>query len=513
MKIKFLPFLFILSLLFACVAEDKTYQPEFHYTVSLDDASNQNFGMIFTVKGMDQDTIVLKLPQWTPGYYQLMDFTSDLSQLKVKDENGEELKAIFSEPNAWTVTDTKNKVLTITYSIKADRKFVAQSFIDSTHAYIVPTNNFLYIDGYLNQPVTIDVAGMETCGFSDLITGLTKTGDSTWSAPDFDILYDSPLLAGKLDRLPVFEVGGIKHQFGGFQLGDFNREELNSNLEKVVEAATTLMGDIPYGDYHFIAIGPGFGGIEHLNNTTISFDGNKIQTEAEMKDVMSFIAHEYFHHYNVKRIRPYELGPFDYDGINRTAQLWISEGLTVYYEYMLTRIAGITNEEDLISSFEHHINHVENNEGRLKQSLVQSSYNTWEDGPFGVQGKTISYYQKGPLVGLLLDLSIRQATQNQQSLDDVMRYLYQQYYQQEQRGFTDAEFQQVCENIAGSLLTDIFEYVHTTRELDYNQYLQYAGLDLVKTMDRNTGKIQYSIQKLNNINALQQDILKSWLRE
>nr|WP_321406405.1 hypothetical protein [uncultured Carboxylicivirga sp.] len=117
------------------------------------------------------------------------------------------------------------------------------------------------------------------------------------------------------------------------------------------------------------------------------------------------------------------------------------------------------------------------------------------------------------MVGLLLDLSIRQATQNQQSLDDVMRYLYQQFYQQEQRGFTDAEFQQVCENIAGTLLTDVFEYVHTTRKVDYNQYLQYAGLDLVKTMDRNTGRIQYSIQKLNNVNALQQDILKSWLRE
>ncbi|MBS2098351.1 M61 family metallopeptidase [Carboxylicivirga linearis] len=513
MKTRLLLFLLVFLSLSACVESTQTQQPDLYYEVSLDKANDQIFGMTFTVIGIQQDSVILKLPQWTPGYYQLMDFTSDLSNLKITDQTGLVMDATFMAPNAWMVTNTLNKDLIITYDIKADRKFVAQSFIDSTHAYLVPTNNFLYIDGYLNQPLTVEISGMEESGYSDIITGLEQLQPYTFTAPDFDILYDSPILAGPLERLPEFEVGGISHQFAGYLLGDFNREEFNKQLKKVVEAATTLMGDIPYNNYTFLAIGPGFGGIEHLNNTTISFDGNKLKSTGEIKDVMSFIAHEYFHHYNVKRIRPYELGPFNYDGINRTTQLWISEGLTVYYEYMLTRMADITSEEDLIRSFEHHINHVENNMGRFKQSLVQSSYNTWEDGPFGVEGKTISYYQKGPLVGLLLDLSIRQATQNQQSLDDVMRFLYQHYYLQKQRGFTDAEFQQACESIAGTLLTDVFDYVHTKQELDYNHYLHYAGLDLVKIMDRNTGQIQFRIEKLTVTNALQQDILKSWLRE
>ena len=231
-----------------------------------------------------------------------------------------------------------------------------------------------------------------------------------------------------------------------------------------------------------------------------------------MKDMMSFIAHEYFHHFNVKRIRPFELGPFNYDEGNRTSQLWISEGLTVYYEYIITRMAGITSEDDLIASFAKHINHVENNAGRQKQSLVQSSYNTWEDGPFGIDGETISYYQKGPLVGLILDLSIRKATQNRKSLDDVMRYLYNHYYLELNRGFTDAEFQQVCEQIAGSLLTDVFEYVHTTKQLEYNTYLKYGGLELVQSYDSKKGQKNYSIQRSRQPDDLQKKILNAWLR-
>nr|WP_319400956.1 hypothetical protein [uncultured Carboxylicivirga sp.] len=513
MNSKLLPFLFVLLLLSACSAKQTVEKPNFSYLVSLEKAGSHTFEMTLSVNGIQQDSIVLKLPQWTPGYYQLMDFTSDLNQIKVIDDAGNEYKTVFTKPNAWVISHTRNRNLTINYEIKADRKFVAQSFVDSTHAYLVPTNNFLYVDGFLNEPVSVLFEGVKEAGFTDVVTGLEQLDQYSYLASDFDVLYDCPILIGPLERLPQFEVGGIKHQFAGYQLGDFNRESFNNDLKKMVEAATSLMGDIPYRDYHFIAIGAGFGGIEHLNNTTISFDGNKIQTDSDVKGMMSFIAHEYFHHYNVKRIRPYELGPFNYDGVNRTSQLWISEGLTVYYEYVITRMAGITTGDDMIASFEEHINHVENNRGRLKQTLVQSSYNTWEDGPFGVEGKTISYYQKGPLVGLLLDLSIREATQNQQSLDDVMRYLYQHYYQQEQRGFTDAEFQNACETIAGTLLTDVFEYVHTTRELDYNHYLHYAGLDLVKTMDRNTGQIQCRIEKLTDINALQQDILKAWLRE
>ena len=236
--------------------------------------------------------------------------------------------------------------------------------------------------------------------------------------------------------------------------------------------------------------------------------------------MMNFIAHEYFHHYNVKRIRPVELGPFDYDRGNRTNLLWISEGLTVYYEYLMVKRAGLTSPTTLFSNFESNLNAVENNPGRFYQSLQQASYSTWSDGPFGTQGnepgKSISYYDKGPLVGMLLDFEIRNATQNKKSLDDVMRTLYRKYYKEEQRGFTEAEFQAACEQVAGISLTGVLEYVYTTKEIDYAKYLAYAGLKIEKQSIESKGKAntqKFTISRIENPTPLQTAILKSWMGE
>ena len=178
------------------------------------------------------------------------------------------------------------------------------------------------------------------------------------------------------------------------------------------------------------------------------------------------------------------------------------------------------DSQTLFSQFDENINAVENNPGRLYQSLAQASYNTWNDGPFGTQGvepgKSISYYDKGPVVGLFLDLEIRNATNNKKSLDDVMRLLYWKYYKQEQRGFTEAEFQQACEQVAGIPLTSLFEYVYTTKELDYAKYLGYVGLKIDKQTDdpSDSKKTQKRmISRIEYPTPLQAAILNSWLGE
>jgi predicted metalloprotease with PDZ domain len=332
------------------------------------------------------------------------------------------------------------------------------------------------------------------------------------------MLYDCPILFGNLDELPSFKVRGIEHRFVGYKMGDFNRHQFMGNLEKVVAAAVNIIGEIPFRQYTFIGIGPGRGGIEHLNNTTISFDGSQLTSPEAMNRMLNFLAHEYFHHYNVKRIRPLELGPFDYDKGSKTNLLWVSEGLTVYYEYLIVKRAGLANEQTFFANFEQNINALENNPGRAFQSLKQASYETWSDGPFGTQGKeankSISYYDKGPVVGLLLDLTIRNATQNKKSLDDVMRLLYQRYYKELGRGFTDGEFEQACENVAGISLSSLFEYVYTTRELDYNKYLAYAGLRIeVEETPSDKLKRKFTLHRLKETTTLQSAIFKSWIGE
>lgn len=492
--------------------------PVFQYLISIPQPENNSYNVQLKISNINLENIQLKMPKWMPGYYQIMNYANTIENFSIKDITEKSIPFEKINDNTWSINNIKNQLITINYTIKTSKQFVADSFVDMEHAYLIPENTFLYVDGFLNSPVSVEI--INPTQWNDIATGLIEINKNSnlFYAPNFDILYDCPILIGNLEELPAFKVRDINHRFIGYKIGDFDKELFMENLEKIVESAVDIIGDIPYKNYSFIAIGPGRGGIEHLNNTTISFDGNNLKTAASIHKIMNFLAHEYFHHYNVKRIRPFELGPFDYDKGSKTNLLWVSEGLSVYYEYLIVKRAGLINLETLFSHFNTNLNKVENNPGRFHQSLVQASYNTWKDGPFGTlgdePGKTISYYDKGPIVGLLLDFGIRNATKNTKSLDDVMKMLYWEYYKTKQRGFTDAEFQQVCENIAGTPLTELFEYVYTTKELNYEKYLGYAGLKIDKQvieLKDKTNSQKLVISQIENPNTLQKEILKSWL--
>jgi len=508
-------FIFLLFSAMSNTAIAQTAKPVLQYVVSIPNPASHYYHVEFNCSRWGQNTINVKMPKWMPGYYQIMNYAKSVENFSAQDNSKKSIPVKNLNENTWQVTVTKNRPFNISYDVKADRQFVANNYLDSSRGYIVPNGLFLYIDEHLNLPVSVKLIANKK--WSKVATGLAPVAGkpNEFTAPDFDILYDCPILMGNLEELPSFKVKGIEHRFIGYKLGDFDRTQFMDNLKKVVEAAVAVIGDIPYRQYTFIGIGPGQGGIEHLNNTTVSFDGKGLHTADGMNRMMNFLAHEYFHHYNVKRIRPFELGPFDYDKENKTNLLWVSEGLSVYYEYLIVKRAGIISEQALFTNFESSINAFENNPGRLFQSLTQASYETWSDGPFGKQGgdakKSISYYDKGPVVGLVLDFAIRQATQSKKSLDDVMQLLYWQYYKKLQRGFTDAEFQQACEMAAGISLSKEFEYVFTTKEFDYNTYLAYAGLKIDVQTDTEKGKKGFSIKRIEQPDELQSAILHSWL--
>jgi predicted metalloprotease with PDZ domain len=493
---------------------EKKATPVMHYSISMPEPENHLFHVELVCKIMDMDTIDFKIPGWMPGYYQMMNYSSGIKNFSVHSQRGSVIPFERSDSSTWRIVRRGNDPVRITYDVYSDKRFVAQNFLDTTHAYIVPAATFMYIDKRTNLTVNVTVTPYNS--WNNITTGLEKsigTGNE-FTAPDFDILYDCPILIGNLDELPSFTVNGIVHRFIAYKPGTFDRNVFISSLEKTVRAGIDLIGDISYKEYTFIGIGPGYGGIEHLNNTTVSFNGNGLEKPGAMVRMLKFLGHEYFHNYNVKRIRPYELGPFDYDRENRTNLLWVSEGLSVYYEYLMVRRAGLMSNEELLSSLEGNINTIENDPGLKYQSLSQSSYETWDDGPFGnkpgVQDKSISYYEKGPVIAMILDFSIRNATENKKSLDDVMRFLYRKYYQNLHRGFTDAEFQQTCQAIAGISLTREFEYVYTTKDIDYSTYLSYAGLKISEEMDKNDGKRKFTLKRLENMNPLQLSLFQSW---
>lgn len=449
-------------------------------TVSMDRPNTHYYHITMQYQISKGDTHEFKMPVWTPGYYLIMDYSKYVLNFQASDEAGKPLQWEKSAKNGWTVKSGKTKSIRIEYDVFAFSRSVADSYLDDIQGFISPTGVFLYPAGQLRRSVKLKIMPFKE--WNKITTGLDPVANepNTYFAPDFDILYDSPILIGNQEVIS-FNVKGIPHEFAGSYLGQVDREALITNLTKMIESATTLMGDMPYKHYSFICIGPGGGGLEHLNSQAITLSTSSLSNPAAIKRLQSFLAHEYFHHFNVKRIRPFVLGPFDYDKENLTNMLWVSEGITVYYEAVILYRAGLINREEFFEHFRSNIARYENVPGHLFQSASESSYNTWlqffSRNP-NSQNISISYYDKGAALGLMLDFKIRNETKNAKSLDDVMRILYNKYYKDLKRGFTDKEFRETCEKVSGCSLQELFEYASTTKEIDYNKYFAFAGTEI-----------------------------------
>jgi predicted metalloprotease with PDZ domain len=321
-------------------------------------------------------------------------------------------------------------------------------------------------------------------GWTKITTGLDPVPGKprTFFAPDFDTLYDCPILMGNQESL-AFDVKGVLHQAALESVPEIvDRGRIAADLKKIVAAATALIGDIPYAHYAFLLIGAGNGGIEHANSAACFFNGKSLADEKGYLGWLSYIAHEYFHCFNVKRIRPLALGPFDYDSENFTDMLWVSEGLTVYYEDIVLVRAGLMTPAQYLERMAGAMTRFEASSGHRYQSATESSLQTWGgSGMGGDRATTISYYDNGAMLGAMLDLAIRHSSRGRTSLDDVMRTLYRTYDRQKKRGFTDAEFRAACESAAGTPLDEVFSYASTTRDVDYAKYFAFGGVRVETT--------------------------------
>ncbi len=362
--------------------------------------------------------------------------------------------------------------------------FPVQNFLNETRALLSPPGLFVYEPGELKRPVTVELA--PPASWKSIATGLDRAPNraSTFTAADFDTLYDSPILMGNQELLQ-FVVKGVPHDVAVENVAPaVDRPRMLADLKRMVETATQLMGEVPYTHYTFLMIGTGNGGVEHLNSASILFNGNSLGTPDGYLRWLSYVAHEYFHNFNVKRIRPLALGPFDYETENQTNMLWVSEGLSVYYQDLLLVRAGLMTRDQYLAKIAGAIAKFENASGHRYQSATESSWTTWgTSGVGGDRNTTISYYDNGGLIGAMLDLAIRTGSHNKKSLDDAMRAVYQTYYKAKKRGFTDAEFREECERAAGSALDEIFSYASSTKEPDYSKYFALAGLDTKVTAE------------------------------
>jgi predicted metalloprotease with PDZ domain len=488
------------------------------FVVSMEQPVTHYYNVTFHCEGLKLPVVDFKMPAWTPGYYRIMNFAKNVASFAATDENGKALSWQKTNKNTWRVQAGKVNKVTVTYRVYSNNQSVADPFLDTTRAYLSPTGIFMHVAGRLREPVKISVQPYHA--FTKISTGLdpVKNEPNTFFAPDFDALYDCPLFMGQ-QYTTSFRVQGIPHYVVFEKPADFDTEKLAADLKRMVEAAVQVVGDIPYKHYHFIIMGAGQGGLEHRNSTAVFSGGSKtMEDNTAYKNWLAFLTHEYFHLYNIKAIRPVALGPFDYDQENYTNMLWVSEGFTVYYEYLILNRAGLLTREQCLNYITNSIRNYENSPGHLLQSATQSSFDTWINffnRSEHAANNTISYYDKGCALGMLLDLAIRHHSNNKYSLDHVMTRLYKEFYIKQQRGFTDEEFQQICEATAGVQLRELFDYAATTKNIDYPKYMAYAGLmmDTTTLLPGKRVEKKFDIRPLPEQKPSQRALLQQWLKE
>ncbi len=442
---------------------------------------------------------LLVMPVWTPGSYLVREFQRHVQDFDAKDATGQSLKWEKTNKNTWRVVTNGSRDWHATYKVYANELSVRTSELNSGHAYWNNANLLMYLDGFLKSPATVRVIAPDVWKVATGLPGVPGQRN-TFRAENFDVLYDSPFEVSNFKTL-VFNVKGVPHRIVIDGEGNYDPERMRRDVQKIVETQVELMGgEIPYRDYTFILHlrSNAGGGLEHANSTSLGYprfgfliqrgdratSASPVQGEQAQRDYrgfLSLVSHEFFHLWNVKRIRPDALGPFDYTQENYTTLLWVAEGITDYYADLTLRRAGLISDGEFINATARSFQQLQNTPGRLVQSVEESSFDSWikfyrpDENSINTQ---VSYYDKGGILGLLLDLEIRKRSNGAKSLDDVLRYLYTEFYKKD-RNYTPADFQKACELAAGGSLEEFFaKYVRGKDELNYNASLEAVGLRL-----------------------------------
>ncbi|MGA7837222.1 MAG: PDZ domain-containing protein [Ignavibacteriaceae bacterium] len=493
---KLITALFILF--FILVADMQAQNVKLEYFLSMSKPYTHYFEVTTKVTGLQKKYIDFLMPVWAPGSYLVRDFPKNVEFFHAYGTNGNELKFEKINKYTWRVYSNNSDEVKIKYDVYAFETSVRTSFLDSNHGYLNGTSIFMYIDKMKDLPSTLTITPYKD--WKKISTGLeSEAGKNfTYHSPNYDILADSPIEIGNQDVFE-FDAAGVKHYVAMYGKANYNVDTLKKYMAKIVEEETKVIGENPNKHYTFIVhnLKRGSGGLEHLNSTTLEVN-RWIYSPNMLMRFLGTVSHEYFHLWNVKRIRPIALGPFDYQKENYTRLLWEMEGVTSYYGSLILERAGMISPEHYLGRVSGGISYVKGQPGRKVQSPAESSFDTWikqYQPNENSNNTTLSYYVSGAILGGILDLEIIDKTNGKSNYDDVLKYLYNEYYKKLGRGFTDKEYKTVVEKVAGENLDQFFnDYVYSTNDIDYNKYFGYAGLKLI---DNGTDENHFGARTFN----------------
>ncbi len=457
---------------------------ELTYHLSMPQPNSHYFAVKIDVKGNTANTQEFKLPVWTPGSYLVREFSKNLNQVKAIDINNKELVVTKKTKNAWEVQCAGQENFTIFYEVYAFELSVRTPYLDNTHGFVAGAAVFMYTDATKNQPGLLKVYPHQS--FKKVSTALpsadfkTELGCFNFTFEDYDQLVDCPIEIGNQQEFD-FMAAGIRHRVAMYGEANYNVVQLQQDMAKVVQAATDVFGSNPNKDYLFIIhnVTDGQGGLEHKNSCVLSVN-RWSYAGSNYTGFINLVAHEYFHLWNVKRIRPIELGPFNYDQECYTSLLWVMEGITSYYDELLLRRAGFYTKEEFLSKMQSQINYVEGSPGSRVQPVAHASFDAWIKAyrpNENSSNTTMTYYSRGAVLGAVLDAYLIQKSNKKRSLDGFMQLLYNKYALELKRGFTEAEFEQELSSYCGEDMHAFFtNYVNGTQIIPYQKYFEPMGL-------------------------------------
>jgi predicted metalloprotease with PDZ domain len=427
-----------------------------------------------------RDEIELMMAVWTPGSYLVREFSRHVEQIAASSADGTPLAVRKTRKNRWAVATGGGSRVSVSYRVYGREMSVRTNWIEAGFALINGAPTFMTPADL--QPRRHEIIIEPADGWTQSCTALPGNDDARrhhYVAADYDRLVDSPILLGN-PAVHGFTVDGKPHALvNEGDTGMFDGTRAARDLERIVHAYRRMWGALPYERYLFLnVITEAGGGLEHADSTVLMTTRWATRTRKAYLDWLGLASHEFFHVWNVKRLRPVELGPFAYEQEVHTRGLWVAEGFTDYYADLMVHRAGLTTRDEYLDELSSKIEGLQTTPGRLVQSVTQASFDAWikhyrpDENSINT---AISYYTKGAVIAFLLDARIRASSHGQQTLDDVMRAAYRRF--SGPRGFTGDEIRDVIEEVAGVRFADFWAgALDSTSELDYGPALDVLGL-------------------------------------
>ena len=397
--------------------------------------------------------MALQLPVWTPGSYMVREYARHVEGLRASDGAGHPLRCRKEQKDGWVLEVEAKGEVVVHYRVYARELSVRTNYVDDAVALVQGAATFV-------RPPAVDAGAFEVVvhlphGWAHALCALPAEVDgrlTRFVAPDYDTLVDSPLLLGN-PRLRHFDVDGVHHTLatvGGEGL--FDDAAAARELARIVAEERALFGSLPYDRYVMmnVLLG-GYGGLEHKSSAMLLSEPTLRARPQALADWWGLLAHELLHAWNVKRLRPKALGPFDYGRENYTDSLWVAEGLTAYYDDLVVRRTGLIDDADYFARLAKTVETLARTPGQAGQSLTEASRDAWIKlyrRDENTDNTTVSYYLKGSLVGLCIDARLRRLSGGARSLDDVMRLAWQRF--SGARGYDEAEFRACIDEVAGA---------------------------------------------------------------